>query len=653
MPRTFKATIALIVTLVLLSLVTIVNVWQTDNTEEQVVELQRRVSELQSSQDKILQKIEDGVAVDRSQQGARASAGNQGGSASGVRDRAALDDPDNILEPRTQPLVPTDVPEGGKLRRRLSSDPKGFNWLTENGADVQMIMEYVHNTFAERDLENPDKFVPELAKKIEVNDDYTEYTIHIREGVQWHTPNVDTSKSKYEWIDDVDKEVTAEDCVFTFELLQNPQVKAGALQNYFKSMKKAKVVDEHTFKVIWKKKTHQSLSSTLTMFPMPKWLYTRTESGEKIAEESLGLKFNSHWSNRHPVGIGPYKFSKFKQGTRIELTRNSDFWGTAPPIETLEFQIIKKPQPAYLKLKADDLDFTDLSPPLYKENIKEAGPGSPFEKDELEYEKVDRFVYYYIGWNSDKPLFSDRRVRTAMTHALNRKSIIENVIHGLGHIQYGPYYYKHPANDPDIEPLEYDLDKARKLLEEAGWTDDDGDGVREKTIDGDTRKFKFDILAYNKPTTRAYLSVYKENLRKIGVQMSPRQVDWPTMQKKMNEKNFDAYTGGWALGWGIDPYQIWHSSQADIPKGSNRVGFRNDRADEIIEELRKTFDKDKRKKLYHEFHEIIHREQPYTFFYAPKAVYAWQPRLENVVFQKIRPQALSIPWNFSGASLQK
>ncbi|MFB6372568.1 MAG: ABC transporter substrate-binding protein, partial [Bradymonadaceae bacterium] len=298
-------------------------------------------------------------------------------------------------------------------------------------------------------------------------------------------------------------------------------------------------------------------------------------------------------------------------------------------------------------------DFTTLSPPLYKDNIKDAGPSSPFKQGKLEHKTVDQFVYYYVGWNSDKALFSDKRVRKAMTHALNRRGIIKNVLHGLGELQTGPFYYDHPANNPNVEPYEFDLEKSKKLLDAAGWTDDNGDGVREKKVDGDVKKFEFSILAYNKPTTRSYLSVYKEDLRKIGIKMTPRPVDWPTMQKKMNEKDFDAYTGGWALDWGIDPYQIWHSSQADIPKGSNRVGFRNERADEIIETLRETFDKKKRMELYREFHKIIHRQQPYTFLYAPKTVYAWQPRLENVVFQKIRPQALSIPWHFSAKSLQK
>ncbi len=647
MPRTFKATVVLIVTLIFLSLLTIVSVWQTNNAEEQVLELQERVESLEQSTNEVKRRLESGVAV----------SGQSGGdSQEGSSASAALEDPDNILEAPSKPIVPKDADKnsGGTLRRRLASDPKGFNFVVENSADVSELQRYIHNQFARRDFENPEKWVPGIAKKITVNDDYTEYTIHLREGVYWHKPavDVDTSKEKYSWLDER-HELTAKDAVFSFNMAMDPQVEAGYIKSYFKDIEKVEEVDKYTFKVHWKKKTHQSLSSTLSWFPMPKWLYTRRKDGTKIDQDSLGLEFNNHWASRKPIGTGPYRFVKFKKGSQVVLESADQYWGRQPAIDKIVFEIVKKAQPAFLQLKADKLDFTSLNPPLYKEQIKQAGSDSPFKKGELEYEKVDQFVYYYVGWNSEKALFSDKRVRRAMTHALNRRELLENVLHGLGELQTGPFYYDHPANNPNIEPYEFDLDKARELLDEAGWTDDDNDGVREKKIDGKVKKFEFNILAYNKPTARAYLSVYKENLRKIGIQMTPRPVDWPTMQKKMNEKDFDAYTGGWALDWGIDPYQIWHSSQADIPKGSNRVGFRNERADEIIEKLRKTFDKDKRLELMHEFHKIIHEQQPYTFFYAPKTVFAWQPRLENVVFQKIRPQTYSLPWHVNQEGRRK
>ena len=640
MPRTFKATVVLIVTLIGLSLLTIVNLWQTNNAEKQVLELKKVVEQLE---EQVASKLEG-----RGSGGTGAPTGREARAAADSKYQKALEDPDNLLSGTKKPCIPKVAADkmGGTLRRRLSTDPKGFNFVVENSADVQELQTYMHGQFAWRDLEDPSKFVPGLAYKITRSDDYKTYTIHLREGVYWHKPNVDYSNDQYDWLDKP-HELTADDCVFSFNMLKNEQVKAGAAQSSFKDMKEAVKVDRYTCKVVWKKKTHKSLSATLAWYPMPKWLYTKSRTGDDIPKETLGLKFNSHWASRHPVGVGPYKFVNYEQGSKVVLERFDKYFGTAPAIERLEFNIVKKPQKGYLRLKSDNLDFAELSPPLYRKEIVNGGEESPFKNGKLEHRIIDEFAYYYLGWNMESDLFSQRKVRLAMTHALNRKGIIKNVLNGLGEMQTGPFYHKHEANSPEVEPYEFDLAKSRKLLEEAGWTDDNGDGVREKKIDGETVKFEFSMLVYNKPSARRYVSVYKNDLRKIGIILKPRPVNWPTMQKKMNDKDFTAYTGGWALAWGLDPYQIWHSSQAEVPRGSNRVGFKNKRADEIIMTLRKTFDHDKRIELLREFHEILHREQPYTFFYAPKGVFAWQPRVESVEFQKLRPQTLSTPWHIN------
>ncbi|MGM0558541.1 MAG: ABC transporter substrate-binding protein [Myxococcota bacterium] len=637
MPRTFKATIALIITLIVLTILTFINVWQTNSTQATVIKLRQKVEALADSNADIRRQLDKGVSV---------AGGGSAASVAGGKYADALNDPDNFLEAPTKPMIPAGAEEGGTLRRRLNATPKGFNWLTENGADVSEIQRYAHNMFARRDHMNPDKFIPELAYKIEVNDDFTEYVFHLREGVMWHVPqNLDLSNPKYQWLKKP-REVTAEDAVFYFEMVTNPQVQAGAIKNYYEQLESAEVIDKYTFKLTWKEKVRNSLSASIEAYPLPKWMFTRTETGNEIPEETLGTQFNNHWSNKMSIalGTGPYMLNDYEADKRIELVRNEDYWGPMPPIDTIEYRIIKDAGQAFTRVRADELDFTSMTPPDYEKFILEGDDDSPFKTGKLEHRVVERPVYYYVGWNMEDPKFSDAKVRTAMTHAFNRKAIVRDVLKGLGKVTTGPFLPDHPANNPKVEPYPYDLEKAEQLLEEAGWKDIDDDGIREKTIDGEETEFKFTMLAYNKPTARKYLAIFKEDLRKIGVIMNPSPVDWSMMQKKMDEGKFDAFTGGWALGWEIDPYQIWHSSQAEVAKGSNRVAFKNERADEIIETLRKTFDEDKRIELLREFHMILHEEQPYSFFYSLKQAYAWQPALEHVVFQKVRPVDISIPW---------
>ena len=239
MPRTFKATIALIAVLALLSVITLVNIIQTNSTQSSVVKLEQQVDALVSSNEQIRQQLATGVAVSGSAAGSPSS-----GGADKYAD--ALNDPANLLVAATDLKVPADAKMGGTLQAYLSSDLKGFNWITENSVDVSNLQTLVHNSFTRRDFNNPDNFVPELAYKVTVNDDFTEYTIHIRDDVYWQTPRVDFSNPDNEWLRKPRK-LTAEDCVFYFEIITNPQVEAGALKSYYEEFDKAWVVDENTF----------------------------------------------------------------------------------------------------------------------------------------------------------------------------------------------------------------------------------------------------------------------------------------------------------------------------------------------------------------------------------------------------------------------
>jgi ABC-type transport system substrate-binding protein len=235
-----------------------------------------------------------------------------------------------------------------------------------------------------------------------------------------------------------------------------------------------------------------------------------------------------------------------------------------------------------------------------------------------------------------------------MTYATNRAGILEKVFAGLGSLTTGPFQNTTPYYDSSIAPYPFDLDRAKKLLAKAGWQDTDGDGLLDKTLrPGDAKRtpFEFTILVYgSRQEYTALANIMKDDLLRIGVKMNIDAAEWSLMQKRMEEKNFDAYTGGWGSPWESDPYQVWHSSQADVPKGSNRVGFRNKQADAIIEKLRDTFDRAERIRLSHEFHRIVHDEQPYTFFFDEKNVYCTWNEVKGIVFSKVRPITNSLPW---------
>lgn len=555
----------------------------------------------------------------------------------------------NYLTPDPFPMRLPEVVEGGTITRWFGSDPKGLNYLLENGSDVREgVSAYVNESLATNHFQDPDSWAPALAERVEVTDDYREYTVYLRRGVLWHAPAVDPANPRYAWLEG-DHEVTADDVKFTVDLILNPQVEASHLRNYYEDLEYCRVVDRYTVVFRWKKRTYNSISFTLGFTPMPRFLYAFDEDGEEFPPATLGLRFNEHWYNQRTVGTGPYRFVSWEQGVTLKLTRNEDYWGVKPAIRHIVWLIFTDRKTNLLKLKSREIDYARLYPPDYREEIVDGAPDSPFRDGRIKHDFFIQAGYYFIGWNLTSPLFSDARVRRAMTMCLDRKSIIGNVLMGLGVEATGPFFVASPYNDAAIEPLPYDPAAARRLLEEAGWSDGDGDGILDREVAGVRRPFEFTFLLYSgSPEWSALATIYKEALYRIGVRMSVTEAEWSLMQKRMNDRDFDCYSGGWGTSWEPDPYQIWHSSQADLPGSSNRIGFKNAEADAIIEELRSTFDRTKRVELCHRFHRIIYDEQPYTFFYARKRVLAWWDRVKRVVFCPLRPQDSSLPWYLDG-----
>ena len=212
-----------------------------------------------------------------------------------------------------------------------------------------------------------------------------------------------------------------------------------------------------------------------------------------------------------------------------------------------------------------------------------------------------------------------------MSHALPKERIIKDVFFGLGipvlsDVAPGTQY----ANT-ELKPYSFDLERAKTLLAEAGWKDSDGDGVLYRMVNGTKKDFRF-VMKYmaNTSTYDNMMLIYKNELRKIGIEMIPKPFEWKELMRSFEDRDFEAMMSGWQMDWDIDYFQLWHSSQAEVQGGSNHGGFVNVRVDELAVKLRETFDTPSRIAIAKELQAIIHEEQPYTFLTSAEGILIWQ-----------------------------
>ena len=565
---------------------------------------------------------------------------------------------ENFLKPQETHWPPPGATTNGVLTRSWEyGDPKGFNLLLENsGLLFEQIWPYVLGRFGQRNFwTDPDIYRGELAWRFEVTEDSKEFTAYLKPNVKWQpVTGINLDDPKYAWLRG-DHEVTADDFAFTLELLANPQVQSGFWKNYFAGVESWKAVDRHTFVVRWKKKEFLNLTNTVELWPTARFLYAFDQDGKPYPKETLGLRYNQHWyNNKGYLTAGAYRITSYEPGSKMVLERNDAYVGEKPAIQKIVYLVYSDLKQTLLKLRAHELSMGELMPGQYRQEILEyqrAGTkpaNSPFFDGRIGCEKIKRPAYSYIGWNSGRPMFADKRVRRAMTLAFDRQRIIDHVYAGLATIGTGPFAPDSPNNDPEIKPLPFDLAAAKKLLAEAGWTDTDGDGLVDKELhagDGKRSPFEFRFMfAASQKEAESSGKIFADDLLKIGVKMNLEPLEWSLLLKRKDERQFDSYMASWQTPWLIDPYQVWHSSQADLPKGSNSVGFRNAEADKLLEELRVTFDKDARIRLLRSFHRIVHEEQPYSFFLARKKVWCSWGEVKNLVWSKDIPIEHSMPW---------
>jgi len=255
--------------------------------------------------------------------------------------------------------------------------------------------------------------------------------------------------------------------------------------------------------------------------------------------------------------------------------------------------------------------------------------------------------YRFVAWQQlikGKPTpFADKRVRQAMAMLINRERMVKEVMLGYAELATGPYSPAGKQIDLTVNAMPYDVNRAIKLLEEAGFKDRNNDGV----IDGpDGKPFKFKLTyPSGSPNYEKMVLGFKDAYAKAGIILEQDPLDWSVFSSKLRNKEFEAITLGWGGG---DPesdiYQMFHSKWTQ-PAGDNFMCYINPKLDAVLDKARRTVDEKTRMPLWHEAHRIIADDQPYMFMWFIKDLYMVDKRIQNFQLGPLgMPQTVKLEW---------
>jgi len=449
----------------------------------------------------------------------------------------------------------------------------------------------------------------EIVESYQESDDHTEFIVKMKPGFKWHDG----------------QPFTAHDVVYSWNEILDPKVPCAAQKPSVEPIKECVALDDLTVKYV-QPEPLATARWNLSFPIIPKHIFEKDKANHP--DLKMGDYYNQQ--SRHPVGNGPYRVVEWKENDKVVVERWEDYLGKKPYFKRIVFRIIPDSNVALLSFEKEEVDCIErLSAQQFA-----------FETNTDSFAKVGykargvQWAFGYIVWNMDgsNPFFADRRVRYAMTHALNIPLFLEKVYHNLTTQSSGIYHPDSWMYNPEVKPLEYDPAKSALLLDEAGWKVDAKDGWRKKTIDGKLVVFEFTLtMPQGSPVAPKIAAMFQEDLKKLGVRMNTRIMEWSAFLEAIRTHEFQAETASW--GTGTDPDQGWNLWRTEeYERGRNYGGYSNPRVDELFELGRKEFDPQARAKIYQEIHKLIYEDQPYTWIYNHPILSAINKRIRGLQF---------------------
>lgn len=547
-------------------------------------------------------------------------------SACGGQEDAASTEPvkqQDLKNVKIEKIAATDktkVPDKAKNRKDTLvvgiSKPGGvfLPYFQQNGWDGN-VTSVIFASLVSTDKQG--KPIPELAEKWDVSSDQLTYTFHLRKDLKFSDGSP----------------LTADDVAFTLTLLHDKAyegevdisqyaVKGGKEYKEGKatSIEGIQVVDPQTIKITTEKVNSQAI------FVLGGTVLSKAYYG-KDYKQNTSLDYLKDLYGK-PLAAGPYKFEKYIPGQEVRFVANENYYAGKPKIQNFIYKITSGDTKLQL-FQTGEVDHTGLG--TGDEVLEQA---KALEFANIQIETAPSFSYIYM--NNNKPYLKDKKVRQALIYGLDRKKYVDTALKGYGTVANVPI---HPTSwaytEEGVNKYEYDKEKAKKLLDEAGWKVG-SDGIREK----DGQKLK---LSYFGPSSAKdsdlLIPIAKENYKEIGVEFNPEFMDFNTMLSKVNKGDYDLASVSTPIT--SDPSET--AGEYLSTANETSLGYKNVKVDELIQKGIETVDIEKRKPIYKELYKELSDDPPVILLNYRRTITGYNGNIKGIDPEKYNSISANLP----------
>jgi peptide/nickel transport system substrate-binding protein len=500
------------------------------------------------------------------------------------------------------------IQNGGNMNYGEYGRPATLDPITGNDMISLRVTELIFNGLVGIDAKQ--EIVPELADRWDISEDGRVYTFYLRQDVTWHAHEGEEPMP-----------FTADDVIFTYNIMMHPET-ITPLKVRYEFIESATKVDDYTVQYSLKRPILNALAK-FSFKIIPKH---GPQSSEFLSREDPFVQ--------NPIGTGPYKLKNITADREVILVANEDYFKGRPHID----KFIARPF-ADQNIMGQALMFNAIDM-IVLANHRDI----PLIQGDKRFvlQPYNALSYSFFGYNLRNPVLADKRVRKAFTYALNRQEMLDSFFQGQGTIISGPFAPGSWAYNLDVQPMDYDPEKALELLTEAGFVKGD-DGIMEKNGQKLSLTLKVPIAKESEAVKRVILA-FKNYLSKIGVEINAEFQEWLAWKEDIFlDNDFDIIFASWVFDDSADISSLFHS--AEIGPWKNNFGaYSNPEVDSLIVESKLTLDHEKRRTINRKLHAIIADESPYTFLWTITNYAAYNKKLRRVAIHPYKFFSFAEVW---------